>query len=579
MWGKVQPLEGNASYPIMTAETSNTRPNPQAHRARQLVHQGELSAARQALSAGPLAPGERSTLDELTDPNRRPQAPYQALDPALLQYEPPEPVDMPADLLLTNLRRARKAAAPGPSGLTAETLKLVFDDEEATQKFVRVAQRLASADLPPGIHQAMGPGRLIALQKPNGRVRGIVIGDLLRRLVSRCLAQRYAKQIHQACLPHQYALSHGQAQKQSYTPSQPTQNSTLPAPSGRSMGLVPTTPSPATACFKASKPCLKRTDACHSSDFSTPNPPHTCGTTTPTHPTSSNRPRVASRATPSCPHCFPWGNTLQSRPSIPSFAYLDDVYAMVEPHRVKPVYDLLAHHLYNHAHIQLNSGKTRVWNLAGVPPPNLEPLGADVWVGNPALPPEQRGLTVLGAPLGTPEYQRHHLSQTRASHQALLDEIPSLDDLQASWLLLLYCASPRCNYLLRMLPPATTRQYAQDHDLAVLSCFTTLLDAANMPATAVVLAHLPLHLGGLGLTSATITAAPAYWASWADTLPILYRQAPQQATIFFSPTPFCRDKVSRSCFTGQVPGIRTVFILASLQMCKVQKVKSKHKVH
>ena len=34
-----------------------------------------------------------------------------------------------------------------------------------------------------------------------------MIGDLLRRLVSRCLAQRYAKQIHQACLPHQYALS------------------------------------------------------------------------------------------------------------------------------------------------------------------------------------------------------------------------------------------------------------------------------------------------------------------------------------------------------------------------------------
>jgi len=166
-----------------------------------------VSAARQALSAGPLAPGERSTLDELTDPNRRPQAPYQALDPAVLQYKPPEPVDMPADLLLTSLRRARKAAAPGPSGLTAEMLQLVLDDEEATQKFVRVGQRLASADLPTGIHQAMGLGRLIALQKPNGRVRGIVIGDLLRRLVSRCLAQRYAKQIDQACLPHQYALS------------------------------------------------------------------------------------------------------------------------------------------------------------------------------------------------------------------------------------------------------------------------------------------------------------------------------------------------------------------------------------
>ena len=41
--------------------------------------------------------------------------------------------------------------------------------------------------------------------------------------------------------------------------------------------------------------------------------------------------------------------------------------------------------------------------------------------------------------------------------------------------------------------------------------------------------------------------------------------------IFLSPTPFCRGKDSRSCFTGQFPGIGTVFILASLQMCKVQR--------
>ena len=61
----------NASYPIITAETSNTRPNPQAHRARQLVHQGELSAARQALSAGPLAPGRAKHIGRA----HRPQPP------------------------------------------------------------------------------------------------------------------------------------------------------------------------------------------------------------------------------------------------------------------------------------------------------------------------------------------------------------------------------------------------------------------------------------------------------------------------------------------------------------------------
>ena len=527
----------NASHPIITAETSNTRPNPKAHRARQLVHQGELSAARQALSAGPLAPGERSTLDELTDPNRRPQAPYQALDPALLQYEPPEPVDMPADLFLTNFRRARKAAAPGPSGLTAETLKLVLDDEEATQKLVRVAQRLASADLPPGIHQAMGLGRLIALQKPNGRVRGIVIGDLLRRLVSRCLAQSYAKQIHQACLPHQYALS-TRAGTEAVVHALTTDSEQHPTRTILSVDGIGAYDTISRNCMLQGLQAVPEANRC----LPFVRLFYTQPSTYVWHD-NTNTPHVIQQAEggeqgdPLMPALFSLGqhaaiqavhSQLQEGESL--YAYLDDVYAMVEPHRVKPVYDLLAHHLYNHAHIQLNSGKTRVWNLAGVPPPNLESLGADVWVGNPALPPEQRGLTVLGTPLGTPEYQRHHLSQTRASHQALLDEIPSLDDLQASWLLLLYCASPRCNYLLRMLPPTTTRQYAQDHDLAVLSCLTTLLDAANMPATAVALAHLPLHLGGLGLTSATITAAPAYWASWADTLPILYRQAPQQAT-------------------------------------------------
>ena len=51
----------------------------------------------------------------------------------------------------------------------------------------------------------------------------------------------------------------------------------------------------------------------------------------------------------------------------------------------------------------------------------------------------------------------------------------------------------------------------------------------------------------------------------------LWREMCWQAQHFFFLTPFFRDKVSQSCFTGQLPGIGTVFILASLQMCKVQR--------
>ena len=131
--------------------------------------------------------------------------------------------------------------------------------------------------------------------------------------------------------------------------------------------------------------------------------------------------------------------------------------------------------------------------------------------------------------MGTPQYKQQHLQQLRAQHDQLLQRIPERDDLQASWLLLLFCASPRCNYQLRMLSPHDTAHFAAAHDVAVAACFTRLLDTAPLPAPALGTAHLPLHMGGLGLTSAVATACPAYWASWADVLPVLQAQAPQQA--------------------------------------------------
>ena len=214
------------------------------------------------------------------------------------------------------------------------------------------------------------------------------------------------------------------------------------------------------------------------------------------------------------------------------FAFLDDVYVLSQPARIRPIYDLLAHHLHAHARIRLNSGKTRIWNGAGSEPPNIQDLGPDVWVGNPGLPRNSQGLVALGAPVGTQEYKQQHLQQTLTQHTELLQAIPTLDDLQASWLLLLFCASPRCNYHLRMLAPEETATFAQDHDTAVAACFTQLLDTGPIPPTSLAIAHLPLHMGGLGLSSASVLATPAYWASWADTLPVLAQQAPQLTRSF-----------------------------------------------
>ena len=50
-------------------------------------------------------------------------------------------------------------------------------------------------------------GRLTALQKPNGGVRGIVSGDVVRRLVARTIAQQLTPAEQRATSPFQYALS------------------------------------------------------------------------------------------------------------------------------------------------------------------------------------------------------------------------------------------------------------------------------------------------------------------------------------------------------------------------------------
>ena len=136
-------------------------------------------------------------------------------------------------------------------------------------------------------------------------------------------------------------------------------------------------------------------------------------------------------------------------------AYLDDIYAVVPPTRIREVYDLMAHKLNRHTQIQLNSGKTRAWNASGTTPPKLAPLSLDVWVGDQTLPSQQQGFTILGTPLGSETYVRHQLNNINCSHEQLLQRIPARDDLQAFWFLLLFCASPHSNYILRTTAPAS----------------------------------------------------------------------------------------------------------------------------
>ena len=117
------------------------------------------------------------------------------------------PFELDVDKFQHNLRTGRRGAAGGPSGMSGEHLKIVLESPACTALLSESASQLARAEMPEGIVKAIWVGRMTILQKPDGGVRGIVVGDVFRRLVARTIAQQYSKMGEAATHPFQYALS------------------------------------------------------------------------------------------------------------------------------------------------------------------------------------------------------------------------------------------------------------------------------------------------------------------------------------------------------------------------------------
>ncbi len=515
-------------------------------RAQAYVELGEISSARQALTAEEIAPGTEDTLNRLRNPERRLQHPRAPLPQEVLDFRPPSPPTMALDKFLKNLRSSKRGAASGPSGTTAEHLQVVLDDEPCSALLHEAANHLAQADVPPEIAQAIRLGRMTALRKRDGGVRGIVVGDMLRRLVARTFAQESAGDFEAACAPYQYALSTRAGTEciahifQAVTEASPS--TTILSIDGigaydlisrgamlQSLAAVPRAAAvlPFTLLFYGQPSEYMWYDAQGQGH-------------------SIIQAEGGEQGDPLMPALFALGqhSTLQAvQQSLQDgealFAFLDDVYAICRPERARPIFDRLEAELQAQCGIGINLGKTRVWNRAGLEPAGFDGMGAPeqpVWTGGANIPPEQRGIKVLGTPLGSPEFVARQMQDIRAEHDLLLAALREMPELQSSWLLLSMCASTRANYYLRALPPSQSRAFAESHDQAMLNTLFALLDHPDGEREDVhwarMVAQLPLRLGGLGLRSAVRVAPAAYWASWADCLEMIQRRHPVLAAMF-----------------------------------------------
>ena len=195
------------------AAISRSRSNRRAHddlesraaRAEMLVSLGELSSARQALEGAALAPRIQATLDGLKDADRRPPRAREPLPDRVTSHVPPRVFHLEQHFC-RNLTSARRGAPAGPSGMTTEHLRPLLNDAHTTNLFFRVGEKLSRGDVPQSVVQMVRQGRMTALAKPDGGVRGIVAGDVIRRLVAKTMAQQLGDAVEAFTAPYQYVL-------------------------------------------------------------------------------------------------------------------------------------------------------------------------------------------------------------------------------------------------------------------------------------------------------------------------------------------------------------------------------------
>ena len=69
-----------------------------------------------------------------------------------------------------------------------------------------LVQEFDRAEIPQAIVVSLRMGRMTALKKRG--IHGIVVGEILRRLVDRTMAQSLGSTLKTATAPHQYAFDH-----------------------------------------------------------------------------------------------------------------------------------------------------------------------------------------------------------------------------------------------------------------------------------------------------------------------------------------------------------------------------------
>ena len=177
-----QSLAKRQSRSSASTSTSNYR------RAKRAAQDGRYGKAIQALTSDGLASPSPEILREMQ--KKHPQA----SPPSVLLEQVPSPAILSEPAVFKGVRSFPNDSAPGPSGLRPshlqEAIRCPSPDwaAQALNTLTSLVNLLAAGRAPPPVLLHLCSASLLASPKKSGGHRPIAVGEVLRRLTSKCLA-------------------------------------------------------------------------------------------------------------------------------------------------------------------------------------------------------------------------------------------------------------------------------------------------------------------------------------------------------------------------------------------------------
>ncbi len=502
--------------------SATSEPTPEEIKQRaaaRLVGQGELSRAAKRLTADKVATPSAETLEALRRLHPAAEVPQK---PVVDPFSTAE-LTVSLEFLIAAIRTSPRGAAAGVDGWRYEHLRTFLGEARTASEAVPLpsfVSRMLRGRLPADCQAILRAARLFALEKPQGGVRPIAIGSALRRWVTRALCMQNKVAFQEDFAPLQFAVGTEAGGEKVFaaaktfleTEGGPFQQRTLVSLDAKNAfncvdrqamldALAEKYPSmvnffwqfygePGELWYQMddgrvetilSRQGTQQGDAAGPFLFCLA-----------FHPALEQLQREFPRA-------FIGG-------------FMDDVTVGIDSSDTAACV-AAAERIFGAYGLELRREKSFAWSPAwetaqDIPASAAAALRCSCW-----------GVKVVGAPLGTAPFVSEFLTNVVRDHDTLLDAIVrfSVSHVQAASLLLRYCAAPRFTYWCRLLPPAVVGDAAGAHDAAIVTTAERIFSSGQLPPNVARQMHLPIRLGGFGLTSCVLVSPAAFLGSAAIT--------------------------------------------------------------